>query len=155
MKSLLLSTSGTIAFLNLPILASKALRPSKKTTSSPRSSTNLSTSYGFRCFPPFTTPFISTSISAGLPKATSSSFTRTFSLGKSFPVPDDHLKSIFLKPGYFLVVFTYFLSADISPPTVPLIPCFETKILPLMFNDSQSACCHKRTASGSAIGVKP
>ena len=37
MKSWVVATSGTIASLNLPIWASKPLRPSKNTTSSPDS----------------------------------------------------------------------------------------------------------------------
>ena len=155
MKSRDVVTSGMTAFLNFPIFASNALRPSKKTTSSPRSSTSFCTSYGFRCLPPPTTPASFTLITEGSPNATSSSFSRATRRGNSFPVPSDHLKSIFLNPGYFLVRATYFLRDSISPPTVPLIPWREMRMRPFIPRDSHSVSCHKRTAAVSSIGVKP
>ena len=153
MKSLVVEVSGTTASLNLPIFASKAFRPSKKTTS-PRSSTNRLTSSGLRCFPPPTTPLSSTFTSVGRPKVTSSALTFTLSLGKSESVPSDHLKSIPLKPSNSRVLRTYRLSADMAPPRVPLIPWSEIRIRPLRPSASQRSRCQSRIASGSAIGVK-
>ena len=154
-KSWVVWTSGTIAFLNFPILASNAFLPSKKTTSSPLSATSWSTAFGFRCLPPLVTPRSVTVIASGALKATSSSLTRTLSFGKSLPVPIDHLKSIFLKPVYCLVVFTYFFRADMSPPRVPLMPCLEIRMRPFRPRLSHRFCCHSLTASGSEIGAKP
>ena len=45
--------------------------------------------------------------------------------GKVFGAPSDHLNSMFLKPGYWRVSLVYALTALISPPSVPLIPCLE------------------------------
>ena len=154
-KSCEVSTSGTMAFLNLPIFASKALRPSKKTTSSPRSSTSLLTWAGFRCLPPLVTPDLSTLTSSGALKATSSGRFLTDRRGKSLPVPSDHLKSILPKPGYSRVWRTYFFSAIMSPPRVPLMPCSETMMRPFRPRDSQRVFCQSFRATGSATGAKP
>ena len=154
MKSWVVRTSGTMAFLNLPISASMALRPSKKTTSSPRSSTSLFTSSGFRCTPPPITPFSSTFSSSGAPKATISSRTFTDRRGKSSAEPADHLNSIFLKPGNSRVRRTYCLQLASEPPTVPLMPCLLMRMRPLSSSCSHSARCHSITAVGSSIGVK-
>ncbi|CAB4562085.1 unannotated protein [freshwater metagenome] len=147
--------SGTTAFLNLPMRASKALRPSKNTTSSPRSSTSLFTAAGLRCLPPLVMPDFSTMISSGVVKATSSLRFLTDRRGKSLPVPSDHLKSILPKPGNSLVARTYFLRSDILPPRVPLMPCFETMMRPFRFSDSQRVFCQSFIAIGSATGAKP
>ena len=155
MKSFVVLTSGTTAFLNLPTFASYAFRPSKKTRSSPSFSASAFTSFGFRCFPPPTTPCSLTRRLSGTPKETNSGRAFTLKRGKSEPVPSDHLKSIFLKPGYCFVALMYFLRLLSSPPRVPLIPCLEIKIRPLRLSISHSVCCHSRTASGSATGANP
>ena len=152
-KSGVVSTSGMTAFLNLPMRASYALLPSKKTTSSPRSATSWLTSTGLRCTPPPMIPFSLTLISSGTPNVTISSRTRISIRGKSLPMPSDHLKSMVLKAGNSLVTRTYFLIDDNDPPTVPLMPSFEMMIRPLRSRRSQSARCHRRIASGSASGV--
>ena len=145
--------SGTTAFLNLPIAASCALRPSKNTTSSPYCSTSSCTCLGFKCTPPFTTPVSSTTNSSAPLKPTISSRTFTLIRGKSSRVPSLHLNTVPLKPGNSFVALIYFFRSSISPPTVPLNPCEEIKIRPRRFKLPVSVFCHSFTVSGSLIGV--
>ena len=69
-------------------------------------------------------------------------------------MPVDHFMSRPLNPEYSRVARAYRFNASSSPPTVPLIPCGEMRMRPVSPSDDASACCHSRTASGSAIGVK-
>ena len=148
-KSCVVRTSGTIAFLKRPTSASHQLRPSKKTTSSPRSATSSLTFSGVRCSPPPTTPDSSTSVSSASPNATSSSRSSStpqfWKISNFLPlVPDGqshelvrvvhrhsrYHRSISHRDQTSLWFCAGLLARVISPPTVPLMPCLLMMMRP-------------------------